>query len=341
MPNHHKIHQDNITALRSALYDVSTNDFDAFALNVFQYQYEANKIYRAWVQSLNVNPDKINEINQIPFLPIRFFKEHMIMTGQWTHEIAFESSGTTGQQRSRHYLDDKTFYLQHTARLFEEQYGAVEDMHVLCLLPSYLERKGSSLVAMCEYFVDKSQSQYSGFYLYDHDALHEKLGTLQQLNDSRKVLLIGVAFGLLDFVAQHKMRLDDRFIVMETGGMKGRGEEIVRPVLHNLLQEGLGVAQVHSEYGMTELMSQAYAREKGVFESNRFMRVMAREINDPLSAFLFNKTGVLKVIDLGNIHSCSFIETEDLGLVNQDYSFEVLGRMDNSEARGCSLMLIS
>ena len=314
------------------------DDFDALTMDLFMFQVDKNKIYRRYLEVRGIDPGKITEIKDIPFLPIGLFKTLKVISGpENSFDSWYSSSGTTGQENSRHYIWSKDFYLQHTVNNFEAVYGSLENFHVLALLPSYLEREGSSLVDMAAHFIKKSKSDESGFYLYDYQALLKKLESLKTNN--KKTLLIGVTFALLDL--GEVIPLDTDFgdlIVMETGGMKGRRKEMIREEVHKLLQSAFKVDGIHSEYGMTELMSQAYSPGLGKFWCSPFMQVLIRDIYDPFT-YTTGISGAINVIDLANFHSCAFIETEDLGLLNKDGSFTVLGRMDNSETRGCNLMV--
>jgi len=312
--------------------------FDAMAMDSFIYQSTHNKIYQRYLEVRGIRPKNITEVQEIPFLPIEMFKNSKVISGpEKLYDSWYSSSGTTGQENSRHYVWSKGFYLEHCVNNFEAVYGSLENFHVLALLPSYLEREGSSLVDMAAHFIEKSKSDQSGFYLYEHEALLDKMESLK--NDGRKTLLLGVTFALLDLAEITNGQTDfGEVIVMETGGMKGRRKEMIREEVHKLLQAAFKVEHIHSEYGMTELMSQAYSPGDGKFWCSPFMKVLIRDIYDPF-AYTSGTTGAINVIDLANFHSCSFIETEDLGLQNQDGSFTVLGRMDNSETRGCNLMI--
>ncbi|WP_339901762.1 acyl transferase [uncultured Cyclobacterium sp.] len=314
------------------------DDFDALAMDSFMFQSTRNKIYRKYLEIRGIQAHNITEVRDIPFLPIGMFKTTKVISGpDELFNSYYSSSGTTGQENSRHYIYSKNFYLEHCVNNFERVYGCLEGFNVLALLPSYLEREGSSLVDMAAHFIKKSKSAQSGFYLYEHEAL---LGKMEQLRkDGRKTLLLGVTFALLDLAEKIKEQEDfGDLIVMETGGMKGRRKEMIREEVHQLLRAAFKVPHIHSEYGMTELMSQAYSPGEGKFWCSPFMKVLIRDVYDPYT-YTSGRTGAINVIDLANFHSCSFIETEDLGLENKDGSFTVLGRMDNSETRGCNLMI--
>ena len=313
-------------------------DFDAMAMDIFIHQSTHNKIYQRYLDVRGIQPKNITEVKDIPFLPIALFKTSKVISGpEHLYDFWYSSSGTTGQENSRHYVWSKAFYLEHCVNNFEAVYGSLEDFHVLALLPSYLEREGSSLVDMAAHFIEKSKSDQSGFYLYEHEALLEKIESLK--GDRKKILLLGVTFALLDLAEIIDGRTDfGEVIVMETGGMKGRRKEMIREEVHTVLQAAFKIEHIHSEYGMTELMSQAYSPGEGKFWCSPFMKVLIRDVYDPFT-YTSGTTGAINVIDLANFHSCSFIETEDLGLQNKDGSFTVLGRMDNSETRGCNLMI--
>jgi hypothetical protein len=300
---------------------------------LFRFQYLTNSLYRAYVDALKIDPAGVQEISQIPFLPIQFFKSHRVVCGEFEPEVVFESSGTTQTQNSRHLVKDTSIYTRSFMEAFRLFYGPVEDFVVLGLLPSYLERRNSSLVYMVQEMIQRSGKPESGFYLYEHEKLAETLQSLQQ-----PVLLIGVTFALLDFAERFQLKLPN-VIVMETGGMKGRREEWTREELHAYLKERLGVTTIHAEYGMTELLSQAYSKGEGIFRCPPWMKVLVRDENDPFQLYSANASGVINVIDMANIHSCAFIATDDIGRLHADGSFEVLGRMDHSALRGCSLMV--
>ncbi|MCR9252565.1 MAG: acyl transferase [bacterium] len=324
-----------IESFRHKLKQSRNHSFEDLALEAFQFQAINNRIYNQYIQKLNINPIKVDSIEKIPFLPIEFFKTHEIKSSQLDTEITFLSSGTTLKKRSQHHLDDLDFYLDHSTKIFESHYTAIEDLTIIAVLPSYLEQGDSSLIAMVDHFIKKSNHTISGYYLQSPDEIEEKINTL----DSRdKVLVIGVSYALLD-LAEKGTNLKN-CIVMETGGMKGRRKEMIREELHSELCKGLNVNAIHSEYGMTELMSQAYSKGFGLFSENNSLKIMVRDINDPLSYVGVGRTGGLNVIDLGNIFSCCFVETKDIGRKHENGEFEVLGRFDNSDLRGCNLMLV-
>jgi len=315
----------------------SSTEFEQCALETFRYQYTNNEAYREFCNYLKRTKGSVNHISEIPFLPISFFKSIKVATDGSRPEIVFTSSGTTGERTSQHYVKDTQLYRTSYMTAFEYFYGPISDYCVLALLPSYLEREGSSLIYMVDDLIKKSGHRHSGFYLNNLNELEKKISELEF--QGQKTLLIGVSFALLDLVKCHQFKLKHTTI-METGGMKGRRKEIVRQELHRLLQKGFGVSHIHSEYGMTELLSQAYSKGNGIFECPPWMKVMARDTEDPLSFSKIEKTGGINVIDLANRDSCSFIATQDLGKVYNDGSFEVLGRFDHSDIRGCNLMAL-
>lgn len=315
----------------------SKEDFEAKALEIFNFQFENNSVYRSFCDLLYKHPSDIHTINDIPFLPIEFFKTHDVISNRNSIEKTFTSSGTTGTLTSKHFVTDLTLYDESFRRGFKHFYGDIEDYVVLALLPSYLERTGSSLIYMVNDFIKHSKHPESGFYLDNHKELAEQIQALEAKN--QKTLLIGVSFALLDLVETYNFQLKHT-IVMETGGMKGRRKEIIRTELHEILNNGFGVNHIHSEYGMTELLSQAYSKGNGVFECPPWMNVLTRDTEDALSIQHINKTGGLNIIDLANINSCAFIATQDLGKVYNDGTFEVIGRFDHSDIRGCNLMAL-
>lgn len=327
---------DYFKSFSSRLHNPAGFDFEAMALELFRFQAQSNAVYRHYLEARGTNINGIERVDQIPFLPIQFFKSHQVVSGQQQDFINYySSSGTTGAITSRHYIWSETFYLQHTQRIFEAQYGPLSKYHILALLPAYLERKGSSLVAMADYFIRQSGSDHSGFYLYNHEALIEKLHLLTK--NPKPVILLGVTFALLDLAEKELPKLPN-LIVMETGGMKGKRKEMIREEVHAILCTSFGVDRIHSEYGMTELMSQAYSDGMGKYSLPIYMRVFLRDTHDPLS-WSSRTQGGINIIDLANFHSCAFIETQDLGRYDAAGNLEVLGRFDNSEIRGCNLMV--
>lgn len=313
------------------------SDFEELALKVFRFQFETNPVYRSFCDLLNIFHTDVTSIKGIPFLPIQFFKSHTVLCEGYSAETIFTSSGTTGQITSKHHVANLNLYKQSFVKAFEYFYGPIEGYTILALVPSYLEREGSSLIYMVEDLIAKSKSVKSGFYLNNFDQLNSVLNELE--NRGEKTLLIGVSFALLDLVENHQFQLKNT-IVMETGGMKGRRKELIRNELHKLLKKGFGVNEIHSEYGMTELLSQAYSNGNGAFNCPNWMRVLTRDTEDALSILKGSQTGGINVIDLANLYSCSFIATQDLGKVFLDNSFEILGRFDTSDIRGCNLMVL-
>lgn len=312
------------------------DDFEKLALEVFQYQFQNNKVYSQFVKSLNISFEKIKSINEIPFLPVEIFKTHTVITGNENFQQIFTSSGTTGDQVSKHYVKDISFYENIFSKIFSSFYGSPSDYTILALLPSYLEREGSSLIYMTDKLIKASHSAAGGFYLDEYRKLFSVLVQLQK--EKRKTILFGVTYALLDFISSYKINFPE-LIVMETGGMKGKRKEMVREEVHELLCTGFGVEVIHSEYGMTELLSQAYSSGKGIFKSPDWMRILVRDPYDPLKPAELKTSGGINIIDLANIDSCSFISTQDLGKEYPDHSFEVIGRFDFSDVRGCNLMI--
>jgi ABC-type transporter Mla MlaB component len=314
---------------------VTASDFAHLALEIFQYQATHNVLYAEYLKLLRVNPALITDLTDIPFLPIQLFKSYAVKTGDWQPEVIFASSGTTAPTRSHHHLPDLAFYLHNARRGFERFYGNVKDYCILALLPSYLERTDSSLVAMVAHFIQLSRYPQSGFFLHHPGEL---LKTLEQCKRNNiPTILFGVSFALYDLAEQYELDLSS-FIIMETGGFKSR-KEILREELHHFLCQRFNVPGIHSEYGMTELLSQAYSPGKGVFQAAPTLRVFTRQVTDPLQPERTGKTGLLSVIDLANIFTISFILTEDLGSMADDGAFRVLGRADQADIRGCTLLL--
>lgn len=322
----------------SKIFSISSLSlFKEAALDVFTFQFHNNPVYRQFCRLLGRNPENVNTLERIPFLPIEFFKSHVIVSNQREAEITFTSSGTTGTQKSRHLVTDISIYERSYREGFKYFYGDIEEYTVLALLPSYLEREGSSLIYMVQDLIVRSKNDESGFYLNELDILKDKLTRLDR--SGRKILLIGVSFALLDLIEQFQLDLNHT-IVMETGGMKGRRKEMIRKELHQLLCTGLGVERIHSEYGMTELLSQAYSKGDGIFECPPWMKILVRDPEDALEYLPTGKTGGLNVIDLANVNSCSFIATQDLGKITGTGKIEILGRFDNTDIRGCNLMVL-
>lgn len=315
----------------------SEEDFNNAALDIFKFQFKNNGVYRSFCDLLYKHPSDIKRIEDIPFLPIQFFKSHKVICSTSTVEEVFSSSGTTGAITSKHFVTDRSIYEQSFRQGFNTFYGNIKDYTILALLPNYLEREGSSLIYMVNDMIKASGQPESGFYLNNLEALKKQLIALD--SEGKKIMLIGVSFALLDLVESHQFQLKNT-IVMETGGMKGRRKELVRDELQTILKQGFGVSKIHSEYGMTELLSQAYSHGDGLFKCPNWMRVLTRDPEDALTLQKRGKTGGINVIDLSNINSCAFIATQDLGRVYIDHSFEIIGRFDSSDIRGCNLMVL-
>lgn len=315
----------------------SSKQFEKVALKIFRHQHENNAVYREFCEFLKIEKQHVKSLQQIPFLPIQFFKSHEVLSSEEKIQEIFTSSGTTGTQTSRHLVTDINLYEDSYRKAFSQFYGNIEDYAVLALLPSYLDREGSSLIYMADDLIQLSNNPDSGFYLNNYDDLISKLIELE--NSGENIILIGVTYALLDLIEKRKFQLKNT-IIMETGGMKGKRKEMIREELHEILCEGFGVNAIHSEYGMTELLSQAYSLGNGIFECPNWMQILIRDTEDALTYVEDGKTGGINVIDLANINSCSFIATQDLGKKKPNNSFEVLGRFDNSDIRGCNLMVL-
>ncbi|MCF2874854.1 MULTISPECIES: acyl transferase [unclassified Tenacibaculum] len=315
----------------------SREEFNNVALSIFKHQFKNNKVYRSFCDLLYIHPSDVQTIEQIPFLPIQFFKTRKVISSIDEVQETFSSSGTTGTITSKHLVTDLSWYETSYLKGFEYFYGNIEDYTVLALLPNYLERKGSSLIYMVDDLIKRSKQPESGFYLNNLSELAKKLKELDKKGN--KILLIGVSFALLDLVEQYDFELNNT-IIMETGGMKGRRKELIRNELHQILGKGFGVEKIHSEYGMTELLSQGYSKGNGIFNCPPWMQILTRDTEDPLTTLPKGTSGGINVIDLANYNSCSFIATQDLGKVYPDHSFEIIGRFDNSDIRGCNLMVL-
>jgi len=318
------------------MWNLQNTNFEQAALETFYFQADQNTVYRKFLKLLGKNPHEINRVEDIPFMPISFFKDFQVKVGDFVPQQVFLSSGTTGMSQSKHFVKDLTCYEESYLGAFEQFYGAPEDLVILALLPAYLEREGSSLIYMVDDLIKRSKHKESGFYLNNLDELANTLNRLDQ--QGKQVLLIGVSFALLDLLDAHQFQLKNTMI-METGGMKGRRKEMIRAELHEVLSAGFGVDSIHSEYGMTELLSQAYSKGDGIFYSPSWMRILIRDPEDALSLLPIGKGGGINVIDLANRFSCSFIATQDLGRMHVDGGFEILGRFDNSDIRGCNLLV--
>jgi hypothetical protein len=329
--------------LEKRIFDTDNRNFNELALSVFKFQYHNNEIYRQFCDLLHVKPYSLQHFIQIPFLPIQFFKTHQVVTTPFEPRVIFESSGTTQTINSKHFIKSIALYKKSFIKTFERFYGKIDNYCILGLLPSYLERENSSLVMMVDELIKRSNHPLSGFYLDDFEKLHNTI--LSNEIKEQPTLLFGVTYALLDFAERYPMALANTTII-ETGGMKGRRDELTRNQVHGILQKKLGLSSIHSEYGMTELLSQAYSTSNGIFKCPPWMKILLREENDPFS-IKNNKdasqnpiTGIINVVDLCNLYSCSFIATDDTGKLYGNDSFEVLGRLDNSGIRGCSLMAL-
>ncbi len=324
-------------SLEQRVFSVSgSQNFENLALDIFHFQYKNCAVYQKFCKALDVDVDAIQVLNKIPFLPVELFKKHQVISVRGDPEIVFSSSGTTGSIPSKHYVYDLGLYEKSFLKSFRLFYGDPSDYCMLALLPAYLEREGSSLVYMADQLIKASGHPLGGFHLNDLSVLNDKLRKL--MDEGQKMLLIGVSFALLDLAEQFPMPLRNT-IIMETGGMKGRRREMIRKELHQALCQAFDQMNIHSEYGMTELLSQAYSKGEGFFESPPWMRVLIRDSNDPLTHLEAGCAGGINIVDFANLYSCSFIATQDLGRLNHDGSFEVLGRFDNSDVRGCNLMI--
>ena len=321
---------------KDCFYNVNDESFEKYAIDIFRYQAENNAVYSKYLKLLEKQPNSITTIFEIPFLPIQFYKSQTVLTGKSTPSVVFESSGTTGQTPSKHHIADIELYKSSFTKTFELFFGSPREYCFLALLPSYLDRKNSSLVYMADELIKQSPHLDSGFFLNDYDHLYEKLAHLQKI--SQPTILLGVSFALLDFAERYSVPLTNTTII-ETGGMKGRRTEITRHELHIVLKKSFEVDKVYSEYGMTELLSQAYSLGDELFSTPPWMKVLIRDPYDPFRTLDVGTAGGINVIDLANIHSCSFIQTEDLGKLYDDGRFEVLGRLDNTELRGCNLLI--
>ena len=324
--------------MKNDLFNIqSEQQFTKNALNTFKHQFKNNKVYRSFCDLIYRHPSDVTKIEDIPFLPIQFFKTRKVLSSTEEIDEEFTSSGTTGSITSKHLVTDIALYEESYLRGFHHFYGDIKEYVVLALLPNYLERKGSSLVYMVNDLIQKTQNPESGFYLNNLDDLAQKIIKLDK--GGQKILLIGVSFALLDLVEKYQFNLKNT-IVMETGGMKGRRKELIRNELHTILTKGFSVNEIHSEYGMTELLSQAYSKGNGIFETPPWMKILTRDTEDALTILDKGKTGGINVIDLANYNSCSFIATQDLGKVHKYNMFEIIGRFDNSDIRGCNLMVL-
>ncbi len=331
----------NDTGLRERIFSVSGETFESLAIDICHFQYRENPLYRQYCDALHIDIRTVQQLSQIPFLPIGFFKTKTITTTRFTPEAVFESSGTTGQVNSKHHVKDLSLYETSFNKAFRLFYGDLSNYCILGLLPSYLERKNASLVYMVDHWIRSSGHPNSGFYLYDHEKLRDTL--LENEQHKQPTILIGVSYALLDFAEKYPMQLRHT-IVMETGGMKGRSREITKKALHEILQQRLGLSAIHSEYGMTELLSQAYSPAAGIFETPPWMKIVVRAEDDPFDLLSIPPekgfaTGAVNIIDLANLYSCAFIATDDTAKLFSTGHFEITGRMENSDVRGCGLMV--
>ncbi|MCP4460530.1 MAG: acyl transferase [Cytophagales bacterium] len=321
---------ESLETFKKDIFKVTDKVFNQRALQLFKIQCSQNSVYSEFINHLSIKPEEINNVLEIPFLPIELFKSHVVKTGEWAEEQVFKSSGTTKTGRSRHYIRNIDFYHDLSLRIAEDYFGTLNEVNILALLPSYLEQGNSSLVEMMNYFITKG-SHESGFHLNSHSQLIEKINSSKQ-----KLMLFGVSYALLDLAETVKIDLSGH-IVVDTGGMKGRKKEITRKELHSILKEAFNCDVIHSEYGMTELLSQAYGTE-GCLRFPNWCKPFVRDLNDPFDISLEGR-GAMNIIDLANVDSCAFVETKDIVDANKNGEFEVLGRMDNSDIRGCSLLL--
>lgn len=327
----------DLNSFNAKIFSIQTeSEFESVCLEVFQYQYEYNAIYKQYVDFLGKNTSAIKASTDIPFLPIQFFKSHRVVCGNFQEELHFTSSGTTGSATSHHYVKSAEVYETSFLKAFEAVYGSTQKYCILALLPSYLERGGSSLVYMANKLIQDSKHPKSGFYLHNYSELLDLIYQLE--SENQPVLLLGVSYALLDLAEQCTKPLKNT-IIMETGGMKGKRKEMIKSELHAVLSKGFGVKHIHSEYGMTELLSQAYSTGFGVFTTPPWMKIITRSTTDPFDFLGYNRTGGINVIDLANYNSCSFIETQDLGKLHSTNTFSIAGRFDNSDIRGCNLLV--
>jgi phenylacetate-coenzyme A ligase PaaK-like adenylate-forming protein len=322
--------------MKEKIFSVTPETFDSLALEIFRFQFEHNSVYKTFAEKLRRTPDVVKSVEQIPFLPVELFKTHKIYSAEKEPEIIFTSSGTTGAITSQHLIADVSLYQKSFSTAFRKFYGETIDWIILALLPSYLEREGSSLVYMADHLIRESGNEESGFYLHDYKGLSEKLHRLNA--EGKKVLLLGVTYALLDLAEKFPQKFPST-VIMETGGMKGKRKEMIREELHSILKNAFQISEIHSEYGMTELLSQAYSKGNGIFNCPPWMKIKIREMNDPFSFAAIGKTGGINIIDFANFYSCSFISTSDLGKIHEDGSFEIIGRFDDSDVRGCNLMV--
>ncbi len=317
------------------IFNVDDKNFEQIAFEVFQFQYINNNIYKSYCDLLKKTPSNIGDISGIPFLPISFFKSHSVMCTK-KYDKVFHSSGTTNENLSKHYVSDINIYEQSFLKNFIDNYGDPKDYVILGLLPNYMENENSSLIYMVNNLIELSESNDSGFFLKEYDFIIKKMKSLAREN--KKIILVGVSYALLDLTESKNLNFENT-IIIETGGMKGRRREMIKKELHETLKERTGLKKIHSEYGMTELLSQAYSKGDGIFSCPNWMRVFIRDINDPNFLYSNNKSGGINIIDLANINSCSFIATEDMGSLHKNGNFEIMGRIDHTDTRGCNLLV--
>jgi phenylacetate-coenzyme A ligase PaaK-like adenylate-forming protein len=327
----------DIPNIRKKIFSIrNSHEFNDLALLIFQFQYNHNPVYKNFVDLLGINPASVIKIEKIPFLPVDLFKTQKIICNQQPEQIIFQSSATTGQQRSKHFVTDLSLYEEAFLNAFYQFYSAPSEYAILALLPSYLERDGSSLIYMTEKLIQLTGNKRSGFYLHDLEKISDSLKLQEQ--QKQKTILLGVTYALLDLAETFPQPLTNT-IIMETGGMKGKRAEMIREDVHQVLKQAFQVSEIHSEYGMTELLSQAYSKGNGIFQSPPWMKILIRDTNDPFCFLEESRSGGINIIDLANLNSCAFLSTQDLGKVYPGGSFEVLGRFDNSDIRGCNLLV--
>jgi hypothetical protein len=328
---------ERVEKISSDVFSISNQDeFERLACEIFRFQYDTNNVYQKYVDLLNIKPSDVKRIEDIVFIPITFFRDEKIISGERNDELVFYSSGTTSTIQSKHYIVDQELYKKSFLRAFNHFYGSPSNYCFLALLPGYLERQGSSLIYMVNELMKHSAHPDNGFYLNEFDLLKSKISSLKRKN--QKYILIGVTYALLDFSTACQMDLSDG-IVMETGGMKGTRKEMIKSEVHDIYKSKFNIKQVHSEYGMTELLSQAYSKGDGIYTCPPWMNVLIRDVYDPFHFVSNGNSGGINVIDLANIYSCCFIETKDLGRKFEDGKFEILGRFDQSDIRGCNLLV--
>ena len=317
------------------IFNVDYKNFDQIAFEVFKFQYKNNTVYKSYCDLLKKTPSNVENISRIPFLPISFFKSHSVICTK-KYDKVFYSSGTTNDNISKHYVSDINIYEKSFLKNFVDNYGDPKEYVILGLLPNYMENENSSLIYMVNNLIELSKSNDSGFFLKEYDPIIEKMKSLCRKN--KKIILIGVSYALLDLTKSKNLNLENT-IMIETGGMKGRKREMIKKELHEILKERTGLKKIHSEYGMTELLSQAYSKSDGIFSCPKWMKIFIRDINDPNFLYSNDKSGGINIIDLANVNSCSFIATEDMGSLHKNGSFEIMGRIDHSDTRGCNLLV--